>query len=202
MRNFFYILFLLFLTAAQVSASAGYTGSLPDIESEFDYLRTIKTLPAQNTEKLDNINEKKLKSAPLNNENYIDIVIKKSRPPEYTRDLNDLLTVLEKMRKCIDTNQDIQMFNAVSSNLIDNIEYILAKYKDKPEQNSASYKCLPALSALVYETASFRTHMHLTAEYIPSNAPGNVYTNENLDKKLENLLLNVNKTIFTLNSGL
>ena len=59
MRKFFYILFLLFLTAAQVSASSGYTGSLPDIEAEFDYLRSVKTLPARNTEKLDNINEKK-----------------------------------------------------------------------------------------------------------------------------------------------
>ena len=202
MRKFFGVIFLLFLTAARVYASEGYTGTLPDIEAEFNNLRSIKTFPAQNAVKLDSINEKNLKSAPLNNESYIDIVIKKSTPPEYAHDLHDLLAVLEKMRKCLDTNQDIQMFNAVSSSLIDNIEYILVKYKNKPEHDLESYKCLPNISALVRETASFRTQKHLTAEYIPAASPKNIYTDENLDKKLENLLINVNETIFILNSGL
>ena len=149
-------------------------------------------------EELDKQNEQKLKPVPRDDDTYVDIVIKRDKNSNYTNDINSVLLILEKLRKCLNTNQNIQMFNAVVSNLIDNIEYIHAEYAKKPESNYQSYNRLLQLSIQARETAVFRTKIQAAAKYIPYTMPDNIYTKENLNKKLDSLLNSVNDTIFVL----
>lgn len=183
------------------TTGAGYVGTLPDIEADFSYMRKEKNEEAASpysVEELDKQNEQKLKPIPRDDDTYVDIIIKRDKTSKYTNDLNSVITILEKLRKCLNTNQDIQMFNAIVSNLIDHIEYIRTEYKDKPESNYLSYNKLLELSSEARETASFRMNGQTILKYKPYTMEDNIYTKENLEEKLESLLNNVTDTIFIL----
>ncbi|MCD7878485.1 MAG: hypothetical protein LUG16_00965 [Candidatus Gastranaerophilales bacterium] len=196
-----YIILFVLIMVVGLTTGAGYMGTLPDIESEFVHLKkqtSEKASAPYSVEELDKQSESKLKPIPRKNDDYVDIIIKKDKTTNYINDINSVILVLEKLRKCLNTNQDIQKFNAIVSNLIDNIEYIRIEYKDKQESNYLSYGRLIQLSALARETATFRMKSLTTQPYLPYTSSDNIYTKENLDAKLENLLVNVNETIFIL----
>ncbi len=198
--NKLFIISSLFIAVIFTSGS-GYMGTLPDIEAEFSYMKKEKSEKAASpysVEELDKENEHKLKPIPREDDTYVDIIIKRDKTSDYTNDLNSVIMILEKLRRCLNTNQEIQMFNAIVSNLIDNIEYIHREYKDKPESNYLSYNKLLELSVQARETATFRTEGLAVQRYMPYTSPDNIYTKENLNAKLENLLNNVNDTIFIL----
>lgn len=191
------LLFIVVIT----TTGAGYMGTLPNIEAEFSYLKkehSEKSMAPFSVEELDKQNEAKLKPIPRDNDNYVDIIIKKDKTSKYLTDVNSIIIILEKLRKCLNTNQDIQMFNAIVSNLIDNIEYLKQEYKDKPESNYLSYNRLIQISAQARETATFRTQGLAAQKYLPYTSTNNIYTKENLEDRLEKLLVNVNETIFIL----
>lgn len=194
---YFFVLLMLVLTMT----GAGYVGTLPDVEAEFAYMKKEKSEKAVSPfsiEQLDKLNEEKLKQIPKDNDSYIDIVIKRNKTSSYTNDINFVLIILEKLRICLNTNKDIQKFNAIVSNLIDNIEYIHIKYQDKEERNYASYNKLLLLSQQARETAAFRTQGLVIQKYMPAENPDNIYTKENLEKRLEELLNSVNDTIYVI----
>ena len=198
--NKFLTIILLFIIVI-TTTGAGYVGTLPNIDAEFSYLRKQhdeKAMAPFSVEELDKQNEAKLKPIPRDNDNYVDIIVKKDKTTKYLKDVNSVIIILEKLRKCLNTNQDIQMFNAIVSNLIDNIEYIKTEYKDKPESNYLSYNRLIIISQQARETANFRTQGLVSQKYLPYTSTNNIYTKENLDSKLEKLLVNVNETIFIL----
>ncbi len=191
----------LFICIGHSALAAGYVGTLPNIEAEFSYLKkehSEKASAPYSVKELDKQNEASLKPIPRNNDNYVDIIIKKDKTSNYLKDVNNVILILEKLRKCLNTDQDIQMFNAIVSNLIDNVAYIRDEYKDKPESNYLSYNKLMAISAQARDVANFRTQGLAVQKYLPYTSSDNIYTKENLDNKLENLLNNVNDTLFIL----
>ncbi len=199
MNKILTLIFLFIITV--ITTGAGYVGTLPDVEAEFSYLRkehSEKAMTPFSVEELDRQNESKLKPIPRDDEDYVDIIIKKDKTTKYIKDINSIIIILEKLRKCLNTNQDIQMFNAIVSNLIDNVEYVKEEYKDKPESNYLSYNRIISVSAMARETAAFRTQGLASMKYLPYTSSNNIYTKENLNKKLEDLLIYVNETIFIL----
>lgn len=193
---------LSFLIAVLIfTTGAGYMGTLPDIDAEFNYLRkekSEKAMPAYTIEELDKQNEKELRPIPREDESYVDIIIKKDKTSQYISDINSVIIILEKLRKCLNTNGDIQKFNAIVSNLIDNVYYIQEEYKDKPESNYLSYARLINISQEARKVANFRMQGNLSSTVLPYTSFDNVYTKENLDSKLQKLLNNVNETLFVL----
>lgn len=199
MKKFFAVISLLFVVIA--TSGAGYVGTLPNIDAEFAYLRKKVPEKAQSpfsVNELDKQNEQSLKPIPIEDDTYVDIIIKKDKKTQYLKDVIGVIVVLEKLRKCLNTNQNIQMFNAIVSNLIDNVEYIRVEYKDKPEENYLSYARLLYVSSEAREVANFRMQGYTRQKYQPYTSENNMYTKENLDEKLEHLLNNVNETLFIL----
>lgn len=199
MRKIFGILLLFCIVL--ITTGAGYVGTLPNIEAEFDYMRKQSSQKSQapySIEQLDKQNEERLKPIPREDDTYVDIIIKKDKTTKYLKDVNHVIIILEKLRKCLNTDQDIQKFNAIVSNLIDNVEYIKYEYKDKPESNYLSYNRLIMISGEARDAANFRTQGLASQKYLPYTSSNNVFTKENLDSKLEKLLVNVNETIFIL----
>ena len=199
MNKFFTCIFLCIVVL--MTTGAGYVGTLPNIEAEFNYLKkqsSEKAMTPYTVEQLDKQNEEKLRPVPRDNDNYVDIIIKKDKTTKYLYDVNNVIIILEKLRRCLNTNQDIQKFNAIVSNLIDNVEYIRVEYKDKPESNYLSYNRLILISQQARDAANFRTQGLVSQKYLPYTSENNVYTKEALGTKLENLLASVNETIFIL----
>ena len=161
----FIIIFFSILTMG-----SGYVGTLPDVEAEFSYLKKENSQKAQtpySVKELDNQNVKELKPIPRENDDYVDIIIKKDKTTAYLKDINSIILILEKLRVCLNTNQDIQKFNAIVSNLIDNVEYVRIEYKDKPESNYLSYLRLIELSHQARDVANFRTQGLSYEKYLP-----------------------------------
>lgn len=200
MRRILTLIFLFIITIT--TTGAGYVGTLPDVEAEFSYMKKQKTperaSAPYSVEQLDNQNAERLKPIPRENDTYVDIIVKKDKTTKYLKDVNDVIIILEKLRKCINTEQSIQVFNAVVSNLIDNVEYIKTEYKDKPEENYLSYNRLIVISDEAREVATFRMQGLAAQKYLPYTSSNNVYTKENLNDKIEKLLVNVNETLFIL----
>ena len=184
-----------------ITTGAGYMGTLPDVDSEFSYLKkesSEKTTAPYTIKELDEQNSRELKPIPRDNDNYVDIIIKKDKDSKYTNDLNSVILIIEKLRKCINTNQDIQKFNAIVSNLIDNVDYISREYADKPESSYQSYARIIYLSNEAREVANFRMQGQSVQPYLPYTAKENKYTHENLDSMMESLLNNVTDTLYVL----
>ncbi len=199
MKKFFTVVALLIVVV--LTTGAGYVGTLPNIEAEFNHLKkqsSEKSMAPYTVEQLDKINEERLKPIPREDDSYVDIIIKKDKTTQYLKDVNHVIIILEKLRKCLNTNQDIQKFNAIVANLIDNVEYIRVEYKDKPESNYLSYNRLLVISQNSREVANFRTQGYANQKYMPYTSANNIYTKEALDSKLQALLNEVNETIFIL----
>ncbi len=196
----------LFITAGLtivviLASGAGYMGTLPDVEAEFSYLKkqsSEKSVAPYSVEELDKQNENMLKPVPRDNDDYVDIIIKKDKSSGYLNDVNSVIMILEKLRRCLNTDNDIQKFNAIVSNLIDNIDYITREYKGKPEENYLSYNRLIYVSKEARDAASYRMKGRLALKYQPSSSPDNIYSKEKFDEKMESLLNIVNDTIFIL----
>ena len=194
---------LIFSFVALMTTGAGYLGTLPNIDAEFQYLKEevddTTQAPFSVTE-LDKQNEAALKPIPRDNDDYVDIIIKKDKTSKYMNDVSKVVDILHKLRSCLNNKQDIQKFNAIVSNFIDHVEHIRVEYQDKPERFFVSYSKLIALSNEARDVATFRMKGRLNEKYFPYSAENNIYTRENLDEKLNNLLNNVSDMIFIINN--
>lgn len=201
MKKILSTLFLIF--TAFMTTGAGYMGTLPDIEAEFQYLRqevSEKTQAPFSVQELDKQNEKELKPIPRENDDYVDIIVKKDKTSQYMNDVHKIVSILEKLRSCLNNKQDIQKFNAIVSNFIDHVEHLRIEYKDKPEHLFISYSKLIELSNEARDVATFRMQGILNEKYLPYTAQDNIYTKQNLEAKLEKLLNDVSDMIFIINN--
>lgn len=194
MRKIPLILICAFLTMG----AAGYNGSLPNVQGDFAYKKkapevsTPPFTPAENEDQLE------LKKIPRENKSYLEIIIKKDKTAQYTKDINNIILLLEKLKTCIESQQDIQKFNAIVSNLIDHISFVEAEYKDKPEANYMSYKNLKQLSQEARNVAVLRTESQIYNKYLPYSAQGAAYTQKNITNQLQILLSSVNNSLYIL----
>ncbi len=194
MKKIFAAIFCLIITCG-----AGYKGELPNIEAEFAYKKTTPPTAAppfspQNSE--DKLKE--LKPIPRDKKSYLEIILKKDKSSQYVNDTNEVIVLLEKLKKCIEQGQDIQKFNAIISNLIDNISYIETEYKDKQESNFISYKMLHSLSEQARSVAVLRTESQIYTKYLPFESTGSVYRDKNIQKQISSLLKTVDQSLYVL----
>ncbi len=178
----------IFLTGALICSGAGYKGSLPNIDNEFEYVRTTPkiTKPLYNSfdEFSSNPNYQK---APRENKTYIDVILKKDRTSQYINDLNDVIPILEKMQKCIQTDGSVQKFNAIASSIIDHADYMNQKYAQKPERFYISFAKLQNIAAQARAVATLRCESQIYIKYLTYQGDGQVYSKDSIRKQM-NLL--------------
>lgn len=186
------------LISIAITTGAGYKGSLPNIEAEFAYKKTTPEVSSPPFTPQENKNNEELKPIPRDKKTYLEIVLKKDKSSQYINDTNEVIMLLEKLKKCIEQKQDIQKFNAIISNLIDNIAFIQAQYKGKPEENYISYKSLSALSEQARNVAVLRTESLVYSKYLPYESTGSIYKSNNIQKQINSLLTTVDQSLYIL----
>lgn len=179
---------------------AGYRGSLPDIQEEFDYKKTKTGSEAPfNTDSSRSFN--KLKPAPLEDLKYLEVIKKKQKPTSYTADMIEVKKVLAKLQNTLIKDGSIQVFNAQVSSLIDHAAYIEEKYKNKPERYSASYINVLQTSQAARELAMLRMNAMTYGKYVSYNKEGYIYSPRNIQTQMHYLLQLVNTTISVINQN-
>lgn len=186
------------LICGVITCGAGYMGTLPDLNSEFDYKRDIPKTSAPIFDPTQNPSNSELKPIPRNDKSYLEIIIKKDKTPEYTNDVNDVITTLEKLKSCIESNNDIQNFNAIVSNVIDNIQFIQEKYTNKPESAYMSYRSMIKFSNEARKVAILRTQAQVYTKYLPYTTTGAQYRPSNVKAQISKLGKSVNQTLYVL----
>lgn len=172
----------------------GYYGTLPNLTEQFRELNENKTIEHLYESKQE-LNRDNLLKAPIDNKKYVDIIIKKPKETEFMLDIFDIKHIIEKLRKCIDTTNDIQRFNSLNSNLIDNIAYVEKKYKGKVEENYQLYKTLLNLSKESRSLSALRMEAQTYSKYMMYSGEGAKYKPENIKKQIENYQKSLIKTL-------
>lgn len=190
MKRIFGLILIVILTCG-----AGYEGTLPDLDAEMSY--KIKTKVAKPVYQKPS-KEPVLQEVPRENKEYVDIIIKKSRTSEYVKDIQPVITLLEKFKTYIEDDKDIQMFNAIASNYIDHAYYIQTKYAKRPERYYASYRSVTALAEDAKEAATLRAEGVVYTRYMPYSDEGQRYTKENLKANSDALLKKIYDTLYVL----
>lgn len=181
---------------ALLCTGSGYKGSLPDIDSEFEQIRTT---PKETKSLFNSINENehvpKYKKTPRENPSYIDIILKKDKTSPYINDLNEAIAILEKMQKCIKNNGNIQKFNGIASSIIDHADYIKEKYANRPEQYYISYVKLQNIAAQARDIATLRCESQVYIKYLTYQGEGQIYSKDSIKKQLDIFEEEIEKTI-------
>lgn len=179
------------------SQGNGYYGTLPDIEREFEYIKQISRKTNLQTKYKDTlIDEMNLKKSPLDDELFLDVILKKEKDTKYTKDVLRILPVLEKFKACINENCDLQKFNA-NVNLVDLYSRRLEKdYADTKDAFSESFYLIRNVSYLAKLQGNLKYEANFYSKYMPLT--GTIYSKENILQKDYELLEELNKTIFTL----
>jgi len=186
---------LIIISSLLVTTGAGYKGTLPNITNYFD---TERKGPS-NTRAIFNTkgktNNENFKRIPRENPQYIDIILKKDKTSPYLNDLNEAITILEKMQKCIESNGNVQKFNAIASSIIDHADYIAEKYGNKPEKYYISFIKLQEIANEARNLATLRCESQIYIKYLAYQNEGKVYNKENINEQIglfkENLIITI-----------
>lgn len=190
-----FALLLLYLISTLAGYTAGYKGSLPDVKGAFDYVRATPQTTKGIFNNLDENDKANYKRIPKENKAYIDIILKKDNTSPYLKDLNDVIAILEKMQKCINSNGSIQKFNAIASSIIDHADYMTEKYQNKPERFYISFAKLQNVAAQAREIATLRCESQLYIKYLLTQGDGKVYSQDSINQQLQNFEIEVDNAI-------
>ncbi len=175
----------------------GYYGTLPNIEREFEYLKQGNKKTSLDGKYKDTlIDEMNLQKSPLQDDLFLDVILKKEKDTKYTKDVLRFIPIFEKFKTCISENCSIQKFNA-NVNVIDLYARRLEKdYGYAPESASESYYLIRNVAYLSKLQGNLKYEANFYSKYMPLQ--GSIYSKENIEKKDMELLLELDKTIFAL----
>ncbi len=184
------------LFCAVIFSGAGYKGNLPKIGPQFDYLKKDPAVTSPLYNSIDDLDgPPEFIKSPRNNKTYIDLIIKKDETSPYINDINDLLFILEKMKKCIEEQGDVQKFNAIASSIIDHADYLNEKYAYKPEKYYVTFKKIQELAAQARAVATLRCEAQIYLKYLTYQNEGQVYSKENIQRQVSYFSHQLNDTI-------
>lgn len=176
------------------NTNSGYAGKLPDIQSEFDYLRPNRS--SKDIIRVDeNVKIEDLVPAPRKEKMYIDVIKKKDKTSNYIHDVNDIIQTLEKLKVSIIQGAKTQIFNAQVSYFIDLAYYLQREYGEKPEASYISYKRIMELSNYAYSVATLRREAQYYGKYLSYNDEGYIYSPEYVNEQVQYLLDAINQTL-------
>lgn len=181
---------------ALICSGAGFKGSLPQIEPQFEYIRSEPkmTQPMFNANDELDMPPNYIKN-PRENKTYIDLILKKDKTSPYLNDLNDIIPILEKMQKCIEQQGNVQKFNAIASSIIDHADYLNEKYAYKPEKYYISFKKMQELAAQARAVATLRCEAQIYLKYLTYQNEGQVYSKENIQRQVNYFSQELNATL-------
>lgn len=180
-----------------VPEGSGYVGSLPDITKRFQSAEPQEAKPSFNYEDGFN-NQDDIKPAPRDNPAFVNIIMKKDKTSQYINDLNSLIEIIEKLQTSIEEKDNVQVFNAQSYFLKENVEYFRDKYKNKAEESYVSFKKVMQLNTHVQTISQLRLEKEVYSPYVTAEQNGNLFSQNNIDNQLDYLLDEIKATLVVL----
>jgi len=175
----------------------GYAGELPKIENTIEKPKTEVAEPIfEPQQNFDSPAD--IKPIPKNNPAFIDIIQKQDNTSEYITDMNEIISMLEKLYDSIDNNESVQLFVSKGLLLTSNVDYLLTKYKNKPEYYYESFQKLTEVSKYTKNIMTLRKEAAKYQRYLAYTESGSIYNPTNIEQQLEYLKEEINSAIILL----
>jgi len=183
--------------SVNIPETSGYLGTLPNITQRFQPSETKEAEPT--FEYQDGFNHQdEIKPAPTNNPAFVNIIMKKDKTSHYINDLNEIITIIEKLQTIIEEKEDVQKFNAQSYFLKANVEYFRDKYQNKSEESYSSFKKVMQLSVHAQTISQLRLEREIYSPYVTALQSGNTFSKNSIDVQLDYLLADIKETLVVL----
>ena len=183
-----------------IERSKGYVGKLPDLTQEYQPSST-EVSPPMFEKTMDFHSENEVKPVPRDDPAFVNIILKKDKTSPYVNDLQEFIEVLEQIYDSIENNEPVQRFASRIYYLNINTEYFKDKYGEKPESNYVSYKQLLNVSKQAKEVSKLRSDAEKYRKYLAYSSTGSEYNSNNIDVKMFDLKLSIEKTINILKNA-
>lgn len=175
----------------------GYVGTLPNVTKNFGTSEPSSAKPIfEKTEQFHSTNE--LKPIPREDPAFVNIILKPDKTSQYINDLNEFLSILEKIYDSIENREDVQKFTARVYFFKKNAEYFRDKYAGKPESYYISYQKLMELSLQASTVSNLRSEAEKYKPYLAYTGAGQIYNSTNIDQQLEYLKEAIQRAITVL----
>ncbi|MCQ2744057.1 MAG: hypothetical protein MJ230_04580, partial [bacterium] len=138
---------------------------------------------------------KELKPVPKDNPAFIDIISKKDKTSEYVIDVNEIISLMEKLVDCIEDDGDTQLFVTRANVLTMNIDHLSAKYDGQPESYYESFKKMQEVNRYTKTLAQLRREAIVYQRYLAYQSAGSIYNPETINQQLQYLLEELNNAI-------
>lgn len=183
--------------AIVIPEGSGYVGTLPNLGERFQGSTEEESKPIFEYE--DGFNDpNSIKPIPRNNPAFVNIIMKKDKTSQYVNDLNELISIIEKLQTIIESKDNVQIFNAQSYFLKENVEYFRDKYKNRSEQSFVSFKQVMQLNTHVQAISQLRAEREVYSPYVTAEGSGNLFSKNNIDVQLNYLDDEIKKTLVVL----
>lgn len=183
--------------AQSMAPAGGYYGTLPNIEREFEYIKqTSKKTKLENKYTDGFLDENNLQKTPLDDDLFLDVILKKEKDSDYIKAVLKIAPILEKFKTCIEENCNLQKFNA-NVNLVDLYARRLQDdFGTTEDANQKSFYLIQNISYLAKLQGNLKYEANFYSKYMPLS--GTIYSKENIQEKDYELFLELEKTIFEL----
>ena len=178
------------------SDTRGYTGTLPNLNSEFQYKRPKTTSGNDQRQSAEEFFPEEFKQSELEDPLFLDVILNKEKPSPYVGDMLRVMKFLETFRQVIVSHQPVQKFNA-NVNVLDlHTKRIEKLYANKPEGMSPSYWLLLDLTYKAKVLGNLKFDANYYSKFSP--VTGTKYDPVNLIEEDNKLLQDLDKTVFAI----
>ena len=175
----------------------GYAGELPRIEQREETPKTDAAEPIFEPQgNFDSPSD--IKPVPSGNPAFIDIIQKKDNTSQYMKDSIEMVSMLEKLYDSIDNNESVQLFVSKGVLFTQNVDYLITKYKNKPESYYESFQKLTEVSKYTKTIMTLRKEAAQYQRFLAYTESGSIYNPANIEQQLEYLKEEINSTILLL----
>lgn len=177
-----------------VETSKGYVGTLPDLTKEHEPSEPAVSTPIFDKTQ-DFHSENAIKPIPRDNPTFVNIILKTDKKSPYLNDIQEIIDILEQIYDSIETEENVQRFASRVYYLNMSADYLKDKYEGKPESGYTSFKQIQTVSTQAQEVSTLRSDAEKYKRYLAYSDSGAQYSKNNIDVKMFNLKLSVEKTI-------
>ena len=178
------------------SDTKGYTGTLPNLNSEFQYKRPKTSKGDDTRQSAEEFFPEEFKESQINDPLFLDVILNKEKPSPYVNDMIRVMKFLETFRTVIVNHEPVQKFNA-NVNVLDlHAKRIEKLYADKPEGMSPSYWLLLDLTYKAKVLGNLKFDANYYSKFSP--VTGTAYDPVNIISEGNKLLQDLDKTVFAI----
>lgn len=172
----------------------GYKGTLPDVTQRFEPFRTKISKPKYEDKSGFDV-PRGFKEAPLDNPDYLDVMIRKERTSAYAVDVKELIRIVETIITSIEKGENEQKFSAKVNSLNNNVDYFRDKYEGRPESYYPSFDSIIEVNAQAKNLLILRSESKLQSPYMPYTGEGAVFSPQNINKQTQYLLEDLKRVL-------